>query len=96
MDGAQLRNLGEVPKSPWLVYCDGAWGAVGAGALDILISPSGIKPCYPAGLQFSNKADKCTNNITEYDAILLGLQKLRSIGARDAPSAQIPKWLPDR
>jgi hypothetical protein len=31
---------GEVLESPWLVYCDGARGAVGARASTILISPS--------------------------------------------------------
>jgi hypothetical protein len=33
-------------------------------------------------LQFNNEADKCTNNITEYEAILLGLRKLRVIGVQ--------------
>jgi ribonuclease HI len=41
---------GEVPKSPWLAYCDGTWGAVGARAATILISPSGIKLRYAAKL----------------------------------------------
>jgi ribonuclease HI len=31
-------------------------------------------------LQFTNKADKCTNNIAEYKALLLGLWKLTAIG----------------
>jgi ribonuclease HI len=31
-------------------------------------------------LQFHNEAYKCTNNIAEYEAILLGLHKLRAIG----------------
>jgi ribonuclease HI len=73
---------GEVLESPWLVYCDGAWDAVRAGATAILISPSGIKLRYAARLQFSNKADKCTNNIVGYEAILLGLCKLRAIGVQ--------------
>jgi hypothetical protein len=34
---------GEVPETPWVVYCDGAWGATGARSAAILISPSGIK-----------------------------------------------------
>jgi ribonuclease HI len=34
---------------------------------------------YDARLQFTNEADKCTNNIAEYEAILLGLPKLRAI-----------------
>jgi ribonuclease HI len=33
-------------------------------------------------LQFSSEADKCTNNIVEYEAILLGLRKLRAIGVQ--------------
>jgi hypothetical protein len=70
---------GPIPESPWLVYCNGAWGAVGARVAAILISPLGIKLCYVARLQFNNEADKCTNNIAEYEAILLGLHKLRAI-----------------
>jgi ribonuclease HI len=35
--------------------------------------------CYAARLQFTNETDKCTNNIAEYEAILLGLHKLRAI-----------------
>jgi ribonuclease HI len=37
---------------------------------------------YTARLQFSNELDKCTNNIVVYEAILLGLQKLRAIGVQ--------------
>jgi ribonuclease HI len=54
-------------------------GALGVGAAAILISPSGIKLRYVARLQFNIEADKCTNNIAEYEAILLGLHKLRVI-----------------
>jgi hypothetical protein len=71
---------GEIPDAAWLRYCDEAWCAVGAGAATILISPSGIKLCYAAILQFTSEANKCTNNITEYEAILLGLCQLRAIG----------------
>jgi ribonuclease HI len=71
---------GAIPESPWLIYCDGAWGAARARAAAILTSHSGIKLHYAARLQFNNKADKCTNNIAEYEASLLGLQKLRVIG----------------
>jgi ribonuclease HI len=73
---------GELPKSPWLVYCDGTWGAVGAGVAVILISPSGMKVRHVAKLQFSSETDKCTNNIAKYKAILLGLHKLRAIGVQ--------------
>jgi ribonuclease HI len=35
--------------------------------------------CYAARMQFNNESDKCTNNIAEYEAILLGFRKLRAI-----------------
>jgi ribonuclease HI len=34
---------------------------------------------YAARLQFNNEADKCTNNIAEYETILLRLRKVRAI-----------------
>jgi ribonuclease HI len=67
---------GPAPESPWLVYCDGAWGNARAGALTILISPSKIKLRYALRLQFTKETDKCTTNIAEYQALLLGLCKL--------------------
>jgi hypothetical protein len=73
---------GPIPESPWLVYYDRTWGVVGAGATVIVISPLGMKLCYTARLQFNNEADKCTNHIGEYEAILLGLRKLRATGVQ--------------
>jgi ribonuclease HI len=64
------------------VYCDGDWGITGARAAAILTSPSEIKLHYAARLQFTSDIDKCTNSIAEYEAILLGLQKLRVISAQ--------------
>jgi ribonuclease HI len=61
------------------MFCDGSWGTFGAGAAAILISPSKIKTCYAARLEF-----KCTNNIAEYVAVLLGLRKLKAMGIRRA------------
>jgi ribonuclease HI len=63
----------------WTVFCDGSWGTFGAGAAAILISPSKIKTCYAAILEFN-----CTNNIEEYEALLLGLRKLKAMGIRRA------------
>jgi ribonuclease HI len=49
-------------------------GAVpGAGAAAILTLPYEIKLCYAGRLQFTSEIDKCTNNIAEYNAILLGI-----------------------
>jgi hypothetical protein len=39
---------GEVPKTPWVVYSDGAWGATRVGAAAVLLSPLGIKLHYTA------------------------------------------------
>jgi ribonuclease HI len=66
-------------EEAWIVFCDGSWGTFGAGASAILISPSKIRTCYAARLEF-----RCTNNITEYEALLLGLQNLRAMGLRRA------------
>jgi ribonuclease HI len=57
-------------------------GAAGVGAAAILTSPSRIKLHYVARQQFNNETDKCTNNIVEYEAILLGLRKLRVINVQ--------------
>jgi ribonuclease HI len=61
------------------VFSDGPWGTFSAGAVAFLISPSKIKTCYAARLEFN-----CTNNIAEYEALLLGLRKLRAMGIRRA------------
>jgi hypothetical protein len=76
---------GAVLESPWLVCCDEAWGIVGVRSAAILISPSGIKLRYATRLQINNEPDKCTNNIAEYEAILLGLCKLRAISLEMHP-----------
>jgi ribonuclease HI len=73
---------GIVVDTPWQVYCDGAWGVSGARATAILKSPSGIKLRYAVRLQFATEIDKCSNNIVEYEAILLGLRKMRALGVQ--------------
>jgi ribonuclease HI len=64
------------------VYCDRAWGNTGTGAVAVLISPSGIKLRYATCLQFTKEIDKCINNITKYEAVLLGLRKLQAMGVQ--------------
>jgi ribonuclease HI len=77
MPGAHEGHL--IDTEAWTVFCDGSWGTFSAGAAAILISPSKIKTCYAARLEFN-----CTNNIADYEAILLGLRKLRAMGIRRA------------
>jgi ribonuclease HI len=61
----------------WTVFCDGSWGTFGAGSAAVLVAPSKVKTCYAVKLDFS-----CTNNIAEYEALILGLRKLRAMGIR--------------
>jgi hypothetical protein len=45
-------------------------------AAAILISPSGIMLRYAACMQFTTETGKCSHNIVEYEAVMLGLRKL--------------------
>jgi hypothetical protein len=73
---------GIVIDTPWQVYCDGAWGVSRAGTTTILKSPSGIKLKYATRLQFKTEMDKYNNNIVEYEAVFLGIHKLRAMGVQ--------------
>jgi ribonuclease HI len=64
----------------WTIHCDGAWCHAGAGAAAVITSPTGVKHRYTARLSFALESDRCTNNIAEYEAIILGLRKLRALG----------------
>ena len=61
----------------WTLYIDGAWGHLGARASAILITPSGLRTKYVARLEF-----KATNNIAEYEGLILGLNKAKTLGAK--------------
>jgi hypothetical protein len=74
--GAQEEEINKDAEA-WTMFCDGSWGTFGAGAAAVLVAPSKVRTCYAAKLDFS-----CTNNIAEYEALLLGLQKLRAMGIR--------------
>jgi hypothetical protein len=63
----------------WTVFCDGSWGTFDTGAVVVLVAPSKVRTCYAIKLDFS-----CTNNISEYEALLLGLRKLKAMGIRRA------------
>jgi ribonuclease HI len=64
----------------WTIHCDGAWCHAGVGAAAIITSPIGVKYIYAACLSFAIESNKCTNNIAEYVAVILGLRKLRALG----------------
>jgi ribonuclease HI len=76
--GAQEEEINKDAEA-WTMFCDGSWGTFGAGAAAVLVAPSKVRTCYTSKLDFS-----CTNNIAEYEALLLGLRKLRAMGIRRA------------
>jgi hypothetical protein len=63
----------------WTVFCDGSWGTFDVGADAVLVAPSKVRTSYVVKLDFS-----CTNNIAEYEALLLGLRKIKAMGIRRA------------
>jgi ribonuclease HI len=79
-DWTPATPLQEQPKieTIWQLKCDGAYQIDGAGASAVLTAPSGTQLKYAIRLDFKG----CTNNIIEYESLLLGLRKTRVLGAR--------------
>ena len=69
----------EHSEKVWTIHCDGAWCHAGAGVAVIITSPTGVKYRYVARVSFALESDRCTNNIAEYEAVILGLRKLRAL-----------------
>jgi ribonuclease HI len=67
-------------ETVWTIHYDGACCHAGADAVVIITSSAGLKYIYVACLRFALELDKCTNNIAEYKAVILGLHKLRALG----------------
>ena len=65
------------PTQVWISYTDGAWGQHGAAAAAILMSLAGVKMKYAVRLEF-----KATNNIAEYQGLILALNKAKAHGAK--------------
>jgi ribonuclease HI len=74
------RQQEEPPEKVWTIHYDGAWCHAGAGAAVIITSPTDIKHRYTARHSFALESDRCTNNIAEYEVVILGLRKLRVLG----------------
>jgi hypothetical protein len=70
------RQQEESPEKVWTIHCDGVWCHTRAGAVAIITSPTGVKYRYAARLSFALESVRCTNNIAEYEAVILGLRKL--------------------
>jgi ribonuclease HI len=74
------RQQEDSSEKVWTIHCDGAWCHAGAGAAAIITSPTGVKHRYAARLSFALESDRCTNNIAEYEVVILGLRKLKALG----------------
>jgi ribonuclease HI len=73
------QRYSELEEGIWSLYCDGASrgnpGPAGAGAL--LLNPQGESTA-----EAGEYLGETTNNVAEYRALLLGLQKARDLGVR--------------
>jgi ribonuclease HI len=75
-----ITQPGTSAERVWTIHCDGAWCHARAGAAAVITSSTGVKHRYAARLSFALESDRCTNNIAEYEAVILGLRKLRALG----------------
>nr|ABA96920.1 retrotransposon protein, putative, unclassified [Oryza sativa Japonica Group] len=64
-------------EQPWVMHSDGSWSHNGVGAAAVLTSPGGVPIRYAARLQLDT-----INNTAEYEAVLLGLRKVKPLGVR--------------
>ncbi|XP_031387195.1 uncharacterized protein LOC116200485 [Punica granatum] len=70
LDEGILQVDEEKDEPIWKMYFDGAVNSVGSGVGAVLISPNGRHYPVAAKVDFL-----CTNNVAEYEACILGLQK---------------------
>jgi ribonuclease HI len=68
--------------TPWVVQCDGVWCHKGVGISAVVTSPTGIVIRYAARIIFADDVHS-TNNTTEYEALLLALIKMKSLGKQN-------------
>ena len=68
----------EVERRPWILKFDGSSMEKYTGAGIVIISPKGMKTTLSFNLAF-----KCTNNQVEYEALVIGLEILMELGAKE-------------
>jgi ribonuclease HI len=71
------QSILQLSNQAWVIFTDGAWGQSGVGASTVLVAPSSLRLKYAARLEF-----RATNNIAEYEGLILGLSKAKMLGAR--------------
>lgn len=67
------KNVGD--KVGWILHVDGASSSDGSGERVILTAPTGEKYTYALRFDF-----KCSNNESEYEALIAGLKIAKSMG----------------
>lgn len=68
----------QVDPQPWVFHFDGSSTESSAGAGVVRISPLGTKTVLSLNLDFT-----CTNNQAEYEALVIGLEILQELGAKE-------------
>jgi hypothetical protein len=68
-----------------MVFTDGAWGQSGAGASAVLVASSGLRTKYASRLEF-----RATNNIAEYEGLILGLNKAKAWSKNTIDQNRLP------
>jgi ribonuclease HI len=76
--GVEMDDACSVAVAPWRLYFDNSVCANGCGIGCLIISMNGASYEFSARLEFT-----CTNNKSEYEALLLGLEYLIDIGSKD-------------
>jgi ribonuclease HI len=69
-----LRGIYELPDH-WVIYFDGSYTLKGVGAGVVLIPPEGDILKYVIQFEFP-----ATNNITEYERLVMGLRLAKDLG----------------
>ena len=73
-----VMTVNEDDHCRWKLYFDGAANAIGSGIGAVLVSPKGQQTPIAVKLGFD-----CTNNMTEYEACIVGLQAALEFGAHE-------------
>uniref|UniRef100_A0A2N9GNQ3 Uncharacterized protein n=1 Tax=Fagus sylvatica TaxID=28930 RepID=A0A2N9GNQ3_FAGSY len=71
-----VMTVDEGDHCRWKLYFDGAANSIGSGIGAVLVSPKGQQTPIAVKLGFD-----CTNNMTEYEACIVGLQAALEFGA---------------
>ena len=72
------EDIMEIEVESWKMYFDGATNENGSGIGVLLISPKGVRIPFSSRLNFP-----ATNNATEYEACIMGLQAALGLGVKE-------------